>query len=267
MVKTSKKSVEAINKIWIEYKQRPTKELRDKLIINYAPMLKFVGSRVAAGLPKSVSQEDLIGYGMFGLIDAIEKFQPELGYKFETYAVMRVRGAIIDELRAVDWVPRTVRAKSKEIEAAISKLESEHKRTPTDQEIAAELDWTMDQYDKVISKVSFIGVVALEASAGSEDDGTATVKDTLTSNEREYDPEFSIEGEEKKSLLLEAMKDMSDREKLVITLYYYENMTLADIGQVLGVTESRVCQIHTRAILTLRSKIAHDDLIFALQQA
>lgn len=259
-------SEDKINEIWIEYKKRPTKELRDRLILNYAPMLKFVASRVAAGLPNTVSQEDLIGYGMFGLMDAIEKFQPELGYKFQTYAMMRVRGAIIDELRAVDWVPRTVRAKSKEIEAAIAKLEEEFKRTPTDEEVAKELDWTLDEFNKVISKVSFIGIVALEANAGSDDDGSSTVKDTLTSSDKEFDPEFSIEGEEKRTLLVEAMKGMSDREKLVITLYYYENMTLADIGEILGVTESRVCQIHTRAILTLRSKIAHDDLIFALQQ-
>ncbi|MFA5885198.1 MAG: RNA polymerase sigma factor WhiG [Acidimicrobiia bacterium] len=242
---------------WREYKADGTVEARERLILHYSPLVKFVAGRVAAGLPQSIEQSDLVSYGIFGLIDAIDKFDPGRGFKFETYAISRIKGAIIDELRSIDWVPRSVRAKARAVERAYSKLENELKRTPDDKEVAAELGMSEAELDTVLSQVSFTGLVALDEllSAGSADrSGSASVGDTIA--DRAHDPVEAFEVDEMKHLLADAINRMPDRERLVLTLYYYEGLTLAEIGGVLGVTESRVCQIHTKAILQLRGRLA-----------
>jgi RNA polymerase sigma factor for flagellar operon FliA len=241
-------------RLWATYKSSGEKADRDRLILVYAPLVKYVASRVAVGLPQSVEQGDLVSYGMFGLIDAIEKFDLERGFKFETYAISRIRGAILDELRSIDWVPRSVRAKARAIEQAYGKLENELRRTPTEAEIALELDLTDDQLQTTLSQISFIGLAALdEVMGGGERGESMTLGDTVP--DAGQSPSAAFEVVEMKQILADAVGGMPEREKLVLTLYYYEGLTLAEIGRVLGVTESRVCQIHTKAVLQLRSRI------------
>jgi RNA polymerase sigma factor for flagellar operon FliA len=241
-------------RLWVTYKTSGERADRDRLILVYAPLVKYVASRVAVGLPQNVEQGDLVSYGMFGLIDAIEKFDLERGFKFETYAISRIRGAILDELRSIDWVPRSVRAKARAIEQAYGKLENELRRTPTEAEIAVELDLTDDQLQTTLSQISFIGLAALdEVMGGGERGESMTLGDTVP--DAGESPAAVFEVVEMKQILADAVNGMPEREKLVLTLYYYEGLTLAEIGRVLGVTESRVCQIHTKAVLQLRSRI------------
>jgi RNA polymerase sigma factor for flagellar operon FliA len=244
-----------IAELWEEYKQGSGRDARERLILHYSPLVKFVAGRVAAGLPQNIEQSDLVSYGIFGLIDAIDKFDPGRGYKFETYAISRIKGAIIDELRSIDWVPRSVRAKARAIERAYSKLENELRRSPDDKEVAAELSMTEEELASVLGQISFVGVVALDEllSAGERGAG-ATVGDTIAGSG--HDPVEAFESEEMRQVLADAINRMPDRERLVLTLYYYEGLTLAEIGSVLGVTESRVCQIHTKAIFQLRSRLS-----------
>ncbi len=213
-----------------------------------------MASRIAAGLPQTVDQSDLVSYGMFGLIDAIAKFDPGRGFKFETYAISRIKGAVLDELRAIDWVPRSVRSKAKSVERAMSKLETQLHRAPTDEEIANELDITADQLSGIYKQISTLGVVALDEMLSFNGSESLTFGDTLA--DRREGPVSTYERVEMRQLLAEAINKMNEREKIVLTLYYYENLTLAEIGRVLGVTESRVCQIHTKAVLQLRSRLA-----------
>ena len=244
-----------IDSLWTQYKASSDRELRDQLIVHYSPLVKYVAGRVAVGLPQNVEQSDLVSYGIFGLIDAIEKFDLARGYKFETYAIARIKGAILDELRSIDWVPRSVRAKARSLEKAYAKLESELHRTPTDEELATELDITDDQLQTMLSQISFVGLVALDEmlSVGGDRGESLTLGDTIADGGE--GPVQAYEVEEMRHILAEAINRMPEREKIVLTLYYYEGLTLAEIGQVLGVTESRVCQIHTKAVLQLRSKI------------
>jgi RNA polymerase sigma factor for flagellar operon FliA len=225
------------------------------LIVHYSPLVKYVAGRVAVGLPQNVEQADLVSYGIFGLIDAIDKFDLERGLKFETYAISRIKGAIIDELRSIDWVPRSVRAKAREIERAYAKLESELHRTPSDEELATELGIDDEKFQAMLNKISFVGLVALDEtlSAGSDRGESMTLGDTIA--DKHDGPMAAYEVEEMKELLAAAINRMPEREKIVLTLYYYEGLTLAEIGEVLGVTESRVCQIHTKAVLQLRSRM------------
>jgi RNA polymerase sigma factor for flagellar operon FliA len=252
-------STSVVAALWDEYKRNPSRDVRDRLILNYSPLVKFVAGRVAAGLPHNIEQSDLVSYGMFGLFDAIEKFNPERGFKFETYAILRIKGAILDELRSIDWVPRTVRSKARGIERAMSKLENELRRSPTEAEVAKELGVSEDELAHTMGQISFVGVVALDEllAAGSDRSSGATVGDTIADTVN--DPVAAFESEEMRHVLADAINRMPDRERLVLTLYYYEGLTLAEIGGVLGVTESRVCQIHTKAILQLRGRL-HDPV-------
>jgi RNA polymerase sigma factor FliA len=253
----SEESSDLVGELWRAYKSDATPEARDRLIVHYSPLVKFVAARVAAGLPQSIEQADLVSYGIFGLIDAIDKFDLGRGFKFETYAISRIKGAIIDELRSIDWVPRSVRAKARSIEQAYSRLENELLRTPDDAELARELDITDGELAQNLSEISFVGIVALDEiiGAGGERTGSTTVGDTVAAGGA-HDPVAAFEVDEMKSLLADAINRMPDRERLVLTLYYYEGLTLAEIGEVLEVTESRVCQIHTKAILQLRGRIS-----------
>ncbi|MEJ7765210.1 MAG: RNA polymerase sigma factor WhiG [Acidimicrobiales bacterium] len=244
---------EAVSRIWEGYKRSSDPAARDRLIVHYSPLVKFVAGRVASGLPQSVDQGDLVSYGIFGLIDAIDKFDIGRGIKFETYAITRIRGAIIDELRSIDWVPRSVRSKARRVEEAYASLEHRLLRTPTDDEVAAEMGISKDELQQLFTQVSFVGLVALDEVMGGSDGQSQTLGDTLP--DKRDGPGALFEGEEMKQILAAAITRLGDREKMVLTLYYYENLTLSEIGKVLGVTESRVCQIHTKAVLQLRSRI------------
>jgi RNA polymerase sigma factor for flagellar operon FliA len=244
-----------VERLWGAYKVSATRADRDRLILHYSPLVKFVAGRVAVGLPQSVEQSDLVSYGIFGLIDAIEKFDPERGFKFETYAIARIKGAILDELRSIDWVPRSVRAKARAIEQAYGKLEAELHRMPSDGELAVELDMTDDQLQNALGQISFIGLVALDEMLATGDRGDSITLGDMVPSDPDEAPGVAMEVEEMRSLLAESIGRMPEREKVVLSLYYYEGLTLAEIGSVLGVTESRVCQIHTKAVLQLRSRI------------
>jgi RNA polymerase sigma factor FliA len=250
----SKDSVEAA---WTEYKDSDSSEARDKLILNYSPLVKYVAGRVAVGLPANIEQADLISYGIFGLIDAIDKYDQSRNIKFETYAISRIRGAIIDELRAIDWVPRSVRFKAREVEKAYTTLENKLKHPPSDAEIAGEMGISVDDLTNIYTQLSTVSLVALdelmsvEGERGDRLSMMETLEDTKTAG-----PMEAFESEEMKQILGDAVNRLPEREKIVITLYYYEGLTLAEIGTVLGVTESRICQMHTKAVLALRGKIA-----------
>ena len=245
-----------IDVLWSEFKRSGDRSVRDRLILQYSPLVKFVAARMAVGLPQNVEQSDLVSYGVFGLIDAIEKFQPERGFKFETYAISRIKGAILDELRSIDWVPRSIRSKARSVEHAFSKLESQLHRAPSDEELAAELDMTEEQLQLVLSQISFVGLAALDETLSIGRGGereSFTLGDTIA--DQRQGPVDVFEVEEMRVLLAHSINRMPEREKIVLTLYYYEGLTLAEIGQILSVTESRVCQIHTKAVLQLRSRI------------
>ncbi len=247
-----------IDRLWVEFKRTSDRGLRDRLILHYSPLAKYVAARVAAGLPQSVDQSDLVSYGIFGLIDAIEKFDLERGYKFETYAIARIKGAILDELRSIDWVPRSVRAKARALEKAFMKLEGVLHRSPTDDELAAEMRVTPEQLQATLSQISSLGIVALDETLSVGDRSeAATLGDTIP--DRGDGPVATYEVEEMRHILATAINTMPEREKIVLTLYYYEGLTLAEIGLVLGVTESRVCQIHTKAVLHLRARLSAGD--------
>lgn len=244
---------------WAGFKGDGSVEAREKLILHYAPLVKYVASRVATGLPASVDQADLVSYGMFGLIDALQKFEPGRGNKFETYAIPRIKGAIIDELRAMDWVPRSVRFKAREIDKANSDLEAMLKRQPSDDELAGRLGITLRELHDVVSQISFVSVLALDemVSVGADRGEQVSLIDTLA--DKGIDPTQGVESQETRGLLAAAINDLSEREKIVVTLYYFEGLTLSEIGDILGVTESRVCQIHTKAVGVLRGQLTEVD--------
>ena len=244
--------------LWAEFKADGSPEARERLILHYAPLVKYVASRVATGLPASVEQADLVSYGMFGLIDGLQKFEPGRGNKFETYAIPRIKGAIIDELRAMDWVPRSVRFKAREIDKANTDLESMLKRAPTEGELAERLGISRRELHDVVTQISFVSVLALDemVSVGTDRGEQVSLLDTLA--DKGIDPGEGMESHETRGLLAAAINSLSEREKIVVTLYYFEGLTLAEIGEILGVTESRVCQIHTKAVGGLRLQFQDD---------
>jgi RNA polymerase sigma factor for flagellar operon FliA len=242
--------------LWQDYRKSKDRALRDRLILTYAPLVKFVAGRVGASLPAHVDEQDLVSYGLLGLIGAIERFDPDREIKFETFAMARIRGAIIDELRSLDWVPRSVRTRARQIERAIAVLERELMRAPTDEEIAKKLGITGAELEDNLHEISRSSVAALDElwSPSGSGDQIALI-DTIR-DETEPDPEMSLEQSEVREALAEAISSLPEREKLVVTLYYYEELTLREIGEVLGVTESRVSQLHTKAVLRMKSRLS-----------
>ena len=242
--------------LWQEYRKSRDQHVRDRLILTYAPLVKFVAGRVGASLPSHVDEQDLVSYGLLGLIGAIERFDPDREIKFETFAMARIRGAIIDELRSLDWVPRSVRTRARQIERAIAVLERELMRAPTDEEIAKKLGVTNDELEDSLHEISRSSVAALDELWSPSGSGDAIALIDTIEDETGPDPEISLEQAEIREALGEAISDLPEREKLVVTLYYYEELTLREIGEVLGVTESRVSQLHTKAILRLKAHLA-----------
>ncbi len=245
----------ATPELWAQYKRAGDRALRDQLIVMYSPLVKYVAARVAVGLPQHVDGADLVSYGIIGLIDAIDRFDPVRQVKFETYAIPRIRGAIIDELRAIDWVPRSVRSKARAVEQAYSSLEATLLRTPTDTEVAGEMGISEGDLQEILRKISFVGVAALDEvfMVGGDRTERTTLGDTIP--DATAGPGAIFEDKENKELLAQAITQLGERERTVLTLYYYESLTLAEIGDILGVTESRICQIHTKAVLQLKARL------------
>jgi RNA polymerase sigma factor FliA len=242
--------------LWHDYRRTGDKALRDRLILAYAPLVKYVAGRLGSGLPAHVDEGDLASYGLLGLIGAIERYDPDRDVKFETYAIARIRGAIIDELRAMDWVPRSVRSRAREIERAIAELEAKLGRAPSDEEIAGKVGITTDELEESLTEISRSSIAALDelwtiSGAGDQVALIDTIQD-----EDAPDPQGTLSQTEMKEAIADAIARLPEREKLVVTLYYYEELTLREIGEVLGVTESRVSQLHTKAILRLKARLS-----------
>jgi RNA polymerase sigma factor FliA len=243
--------------LWRDYRKTKNQAVRDRLILTYAPLVKYVAGRLGSGLPAHVDENDLVSYGLLGLMGAIERFDPDRDIKFETYAIARIRGSIIDELRALDWVPRSVRSRARDIERAIAELERTLRRAPTDEEIAGKLGISTDELDESLTDIGRSSIAALDelwtvsSSGGDQVALIDTIEDT-----HGPEPQAELAQTELKEALAESIARLPEREKLVVTLYYYEELTLREIGEVLGVTESRVSQLHTKAILRLKARLA-----------
>ena len=251
-----KKNVEQEEQeLWIKYKKKKDPEIRNYFVRQYAPLVKYVAGKVAVGMPHNVEFDDLVGFGVFGLFDAIEKFDPEKHVKFKTYAVTRIRGAIYDELRSIDWVPRSVRQKTKEIEETIHTLEAQLGRSASDLEIAEKMGVSINDLHKTMQKISSSSIISLnDLWYSGEDNDRVAIVDSIESPQS-LNPDIIVEKDEIKRVIVQAISELPDKEKKVLVLYYYEDLTLKEIGKVLEVTESRISQLHTKAIMRLRSKL------------
>lgn len=245
------------DELWIEYKKTRSPQLRDAFIRQYMSLVKYVAGKVSVGMPSSVEFDDLVGFGQFGLLDAINKYDPEKNVKFKTYAVTRIRGAILDELRQLDWVPRSVRQKSREIEDAIVRVESKLGRTASDEEVAEELGISVNELQQTVMKVSGTSVLSLNDVWYSGDDSDrVSIGDSIESPSS-LNPDVIVEREEVRRVIIEAINELPEKEKMVLVLYYHEDLTFKEIGKVLEVSESRISQLHTKANLRLRAKLSN----------
>ncbi|MBU0983201.1 MAG: FliA/WhiG family RNA polymerase sigma factor [candidate division Zixibacteria bacterium] len=240
---------------WARYRKNPTHEIRQRLLNKYVPLVRNVAARMAMGFPRSVELTDLINTGVIGLVEAFGNFDPERGVKFETYAVPRIRGAILDELRALDWVPRSTRAKSREIDRAMVSLENELGRQPEKPELAERLNFTMDELHKALDDVSCTNILSLDEVVYPEDDNRQVPRIETVQEQGKPSILGEIEKGEMRSFLVTAIDRLTEQEKLVIGLYYFEELTLKEIGEVMVISESRVSQIHTRAVKKLRGMV------------
>ncbi len=252
-------SAEEKLRLWEEYSKNKTPELREQIIIEYAGLVKIVAGKLSIYLGYNVEYDDLVGYGMFGLIDAIDKYDFDKGVKFETYASLRIRGAVLDQVRRMDWLPRTVRQKQKRMDAAYQKLEAANGQFASDEELAAELEISVEELGQWQAQTKAAGIVSLDEylEQGSENGIVGT------SDSEEYaQPEKQIEQKEMKELLVQSLEALTEKEKKVILLYYYEELTLKEISEVLEVSESRISQLHTKAIQRLRLKLGNQIELF-----
>jgi len=244
-------------KLWSEYSREKTPDLREKLIIEYAPLVKLVAGKLGMYLGYNVEFDDLVGYGVFGLIDAIDKFDYGKGVKFETYASLRIRGAVLDQIRRMDWIPRTVRQKQKMLESALKKVEERTGRPATDEEIAQELEISEDELGALYNETKVSNILSLDEYM---EQGEVRVEPKA---DKDYmQPEKMMEKEELKRLLLEVIMTLTDKEKQVITMYYYEDLTLKEISRVLEVSESRVSQLHSKALMKMRQRLGPEMELF-----
>ena len=259
-VETNVKAIE-LKDLWRRYKDDGDHRARERLVLAYSPLVKYVAGRMGSGLPSHVEEADLISYGLVGLISAIERFEPERQIKFETFAITRIKGSIIDELRSLDWVPRSVRARAREIERANAKLEHELHRAPSDEEMSQALGVSVEEFQESLVRISNSSVVALDElwTVSDASGDQVSLLDTIH-DPQAVDPAREMDMTDMKDRLAEAIATLPEREKLVVALYYYENLTLREIGEVLGVTESRVSQLHTKAVLRLKARLQGDPL-------
>jgi RNA polymerase sigma factor FliA len=246
----------SIDNLWQEFKKTGSKIAKDKLLVEYAYLVKYIVQRLAVNLPSSVDKDDLYSSGIMGLIKAVETFDLERGFKFETYAGHKIRGAILDELRALDWVPRSVRQKSKDLQRVFSKLENELGRTPYDDEVCSELGMSIKEYEELLSEVTPTTIISLEEAMPDRNSDSKELRIVDTIEDPGSDnPLKELGFLEVKNILKETIANLPEKEKLVVALYHYEELTLKEIGVVLDLSESRVSQIHSKAILKLRSKL------------
>ncbi len=237
--------------LWERYTKEKTPEIREQIIIEYAPLVKIVAGRLSMYLGHAVEFDDLVGYGIFGLIDAIDKFDYSKMVKFETYASLRIRGSILDQIRKMDWIPRTVRQKQKKIDIAMKEFEAREGRIPSDEELAVELGISFDELEDWKNKAKVTNIVSLDEflEQGSEvtfDEGR---------NNSFVMPETKVESTEAKQMIMNAIESLTEKEKKVILLYYYDELTLKEISRILEVSESRISQLHTRAIQKMKDKL------------
>jgi len=243
--------------LWVLFKESRDPKIRDMFVKQYAPLVKYVAGKVAMGMPHNVEFDDLVGFGVFGLFDAIKKFDPDKHVKFKTYAVTRIRGAIFDELRSIDWVPRSVRQKTREIEDTIHRLESSLGRAASDQELANEMRMTTKEFQKTMMKISGTSILSLnDVWYTGDDNDKVSIVDSIESPSS-LNPDIIVEKDEIKRVIIQAITELPEKEKKVLVLYYYEDLTLKEIGKILEVTESRISQLHTKAIMRLRSKLTN----------
>ena len=248
-----------IAEAWRLYKEEGDLKARDQLILAYSPLVKYVAGRVGTGLPSHIDEGDLVSYGLLGLIGALERFDPSRNIKFETFAISRIKGSIIDELRALDWVPRSVRSWARKVESAVTRLENELMRAPTDEETAAALGIGVEEFQDILNQISCSSVVALDEFWDATSSGQDRVNLIETMEDRGApDPSRAYRVRDVKDTLAAAIQRLPEREKIVIGLHYYEGLTLKEIGEVLGVTESRVSQLHSKAILRLKGRIKEE---------
>lgn len=245
---------ESRNKLWEEYRKTKSPALREKLILEYAGLVKLVAGRLGMYLGYTVEHDDLVGYGTFGLIDAIDKFDALKGVKFETYASLRIRGAILDQIRKMDWIPRTLRQKQRKLDAAYQKLESKHGRAITEKELAKELEISVDELGAWQNQMKVTNVISLDEFMEQGAEGRME----HISSARFEQPEKAVEKEELKKQLMEALEALTENEKKVILFYYYEELTLKEISHILEVSESRISQLHTRALQKMRKKLGNN---------
>ncbi|MBN1827071.1 MAG: FliA/WhiG family RNA polymerase sigma factor [Candidatus Eisenbacteria bacterium] len=258
--------MDSIETVWRKYQVRRNKRLRDRLILEYMPLVKYVAGRLAVGLPPSVQIEDLIGSGTLGLMSAVERYDPGRDNKFSTFAISRIRGAMLDELRSMDWVPRSVRRKARQLEETYNRLESRYGRAASDQEVAKAMDIGMQEYFQLLEDVRGATLLSLNEHSVSGDDNSPTqVHDTVPDKDV-IDPIAILEVQKMRKVLDGSLDNLPERERLVLILYYYEEMTLKEIGSILGVSESRVSQIHTKSITRLRSRLRADSELLASAQ-
>jgi RNA polymerase sigma factor for flagellar operon FliA len=240
------------DEMWKTYTVKRDPELKKKLMVRYTGLVKYVIHRSNLSLPNVLEEADLLNYGMLGLSDAIDRFQPERGIKFETYAIPRIKGIIIDEMRKLDWLPRSVRDKSRHLNETIRRLEHEHGDSVNAKDIADELEVSIEEYHALAKKTNYMPILSLDRTyAGGEQ---TTLHDTISSTDGTEVIE-SIANEELRELLIETLNAMAEKPRIVLTLYYYEELTFKEIGRVLNISESRVSQIHSEAILNLRRKV------------
>ena len=245
--------------LWEQSRGPQSQEARRDLVNIYARIVKYVAGRMAIGLPHYVEFNDLISAGLLGLIQAIDNFDHERGIKFETYAIPRIRGSILDELRSQDWFPRSLRRKAKQLEEAYSTLEVKLGRPATDAEVAKRLEIKVEELDSMVGEVSIATIMSLDAdTSGDDSESSSSLGDYLADVNNE-DVEQILAKQEMKDLIGTRMSELPEKEQLVLVLYYYEELTLKEIGEILDVTESRVCQIHTKAILRLKGKIERHE--------
>lgn len=243
--------------LWVDFRKTRSPQLRDMFIRQYMPLVKYVAGKIAVGMPGSVEFDDLVGFGQFGLLDAINKFDPEKNVKFKTYAVTRIRGAIFDELRQLDWVPRSVRQKSREIEDTIVRLESNLGRTASDAEVASAMGLSEAEFQQTVLKVSGTSILSLnDVWYAGDDSDHMSIGDSIEAPSS-LNPDVIVEREEIRRVIIEAINELPEKEKMVLVLYYHEDMTFKEIGQVLEVSESRISQLHTKANLRLRAKLTN----------
>lgn len=237
--------------LWVAYYKNKTPEIREKIIIEYAPLVKIVAGHLHMYLGHNVEYDDLVGYGIFGLIDAVDKYNIDKEVKFETYASLRIRGAILDHIRKMDWIPRTLRQKQKRLDNVIKEIEAETGKKATDEQIALRLDITVEELQEWYSKMKATSLISLNEYI---EQGSEIVMDARRNSHFER-PEKVVENQEIKRVLAESLDSLTEKERKVILLYYYEELALKEISRILGVSESRVSQLHTRALQKMKDRL------------